>query len=471
MSVTLGRPRLRTALAGILLLTSITAWAGYVQKRPCLDNSWVNGFQYTHHCYSDILPLYSAEKLSEGALPYRDHPVEYPVLIGGTMLLASNAAHAAPPAQRGRRFYDITSLMLAAGMLVVVATTVLLAGRRRWDAVLVAVSPVVGAYAFYNWDLIAMAFAGLGMEAWRRRRPALAGLLFGLGAATKLYPAFLLVALLPLCFRAGRMRAFGSAAGAAAAGWIAVNLPVYLLYPNGWLEFYRLSRRRGAEFDTIYYQIGHWTARFHEGIGKSVHDVVSPALAGNASPSALNLINVVALGTLWSLIYYVVWRAPQRARVPQVAFLVVVAFLLVNKVWSPQYAIWYVPLAVLALPRLRVWIVWQIAEIFVFVGILGYLAYLSDPTHGVSPGRFFAAVWVRNAILVGMSALIVRDIYRPERDVVRRNGVDDPAGGVLDGVADNPPMALPGLATGHLPGRRRGGVNEAPASRMPAEVS
>ena len=46
-------------------------------------------------------------------------------------------------------------------------------------------------HAFTNWDLIASALAGDGLLAWARR-PVLAGVLFGLGAAAKLYPAFLL---------------------------------------------------------------------------------------------------------------------------------------------------------------------------------------------------------------------------------------------------------------------------------------
>ncbi|MDX6246221.1 MAG: hypothetical protein QOE76_3944, partial [Frankiales bacterium] len=32
-----------------------------------------------------------------------------------------------------------------------------------------------------------------------------------------------------------------------------------------------------------------------------------------------------------------------------------------------------------------------------------------------------------------LMALVVRDILRPEYDVVRRSGMDDPAGGILDG--------------------------------------
>lgn len=434
------RPLSRVFTVGcLLLLTIATAVAGYVQKRPCLENNWANGFQYTHHCYSDIYPLYSAEKLDVGALPYRDHPVEYPVLIGGTMLVAGNAARSSGSENPAILYYQITAVILGASLLLVLATTGLLAGRRRWDLLLVAVSPVVVIYAFYNWDLLAMALAGLGMEAWRRRRPDVAGVLFGLGAATKLYPAFLLVVLLPLCFRAGRMRAWTTAAASGVAAWIAVNLPVYLLYPDGWLRFYRLNRERGSEIDTVWYQIGYLTSHFTSGPGKRVHDLVAPSLEPGESPSALNLITLAALALLWLLIYVVVLRAPVRPRVPQVAFLVVVAFLLVNKVWSPQYSIWYVPLLVLALPRKGIFAALQIADWVVFLGVMGYLAFWIDPNIGVEAMPFFQSVWIRNAFLLIISALIIRDMYRPEKDLVRRDGVDDPAGGVLDAAPDDWP--------------------------------
>jgi len=43
------------------------------------------------------------------------------------------------------------------------------------------------------------------------------------------------------------------------------------------------------------------------------------------------------------------------------------------------------------------------------------------------------AVLLRNAVLLAIAALVVRDVLQPERDVVRRDGVDDPAG-VVAGV-------------------------------------
>ena len=52
------------------------------------------GRQYTHLCYSDVIPLYYTEKLNEGAVPYVDHPVEYPVLTGAFMGVAAALAKA-----------------------------------------------------------------------------------------------------------------------------------------------------------------------------------------------------------------------------------------------------------------------------------------------------------------------------------------------------------------------------------------
>ena len=436
--------RSKIALALVLGFTVLTALAGYLQKSPCLSSEWNDYYQYRQLCYSDIYPLYYAEGLAAGAVPYRDHPVEYPVLIGATMLAASNAVKGEAPQHRPVAFYQVTALMLAAAFVVVSLSTLALSGRRRFDAIWVAASPVAVLYAFYNWDLAAMAFAAVGMEAWRRRKPALAGVLFGLGAATKIYPAFLLVALLPLCLRANRGRVWLTAATAAVAAWAVVNVPILLLYRDGWLRFFTLSRERTSEIDTFWYQLAHVTRNAHGGAGKVIRDVVNPALAEGQAPSALNLASLLLLLALWSGIGYATWRAPVRPRVPQVAFLLVVAFLLANKVWSPQYCLWYVPLAVLARPRWRMLLALQIADCVVMVGALSYLLHLGNG-QGWSEGPFFAAIWIRNLVLIAFAGLVIRDMYRPDQDVVRADGVDDPAGGVLDGAQERArgPRVLP----------------------------
>ena len=67
-----------------------------------------------------------------------------------------------------------------------------------------ALAPGLLMHGTTNWDLLAVALAGLGLLAWARSRPMVAGVLLGLATATKLYPVLFLVPLLFLCLRAGR---------------------------------------------------------------------------------------------------------------------------------------------------------------------------------------------------------------------------------------------------------------------------
>jgi hypothetical protein len=124
-----------------------------------------------------------------------------------------------------------------------------------------------------------------------------------------------------------------------------------------------------------------------------------------------------------------------------VCFLLLAAFLITNKVWSPQYVIWLVPLAVLARPRWWPYALWQLAEIGYFIGIWGYLIVVLNPGHpvtgyqGISAGWYFTLLLARLVTVGLLAAYVVRDILFPERDVVRAR-LDDPAGGVLDQAPD-----------------------------------
>jgi uncharacterized membrane protein len=53
-------------------------------------------------------------------------------------------------------------------------------------------------------------------------------------------------------------------------------------------------------------------------------------------------------------------------------------------------------------------------------------------------------VLLRDIAVAALCALVIRQIYRPELDLVRYGGrVDDPSGGVFDGAPDAPPRWLP----------------------------
>src|SRR6266704_1359427 len=410
-----------------LVLASLAGSAlGFLNKAACRGGDWnIYVKQFQAHCYTDIYPLYYNEGLSVGRVPYTGHPVEYPVLIGAAMqAVAWLVRPISDAAIRGREFFDVNVVLLALFALAATLATAYLAGRsRRWTALLVALSPAVILAAFINWDLIAMSLATLGLAAWAGRRCVAAGVLLGLAVAAKFYPVFLLGPLFLLCLRAGRLRAFWVTAGAAAAAWIAVNLPVALAAPGGWATFYRFNATRGADWGSVWYffETEHW-----------------PVL-GSMPLGAVNVVSLALFGIACTAVGVLALAAPRRPRLPQLCFLVIAAFLLFNKVWSPQYVIWLAPLVVLARPRLLSYALWQLAEIAYFLGIWAYLiTIVAGPAAagGIGAGQYFLVLLARFAAVLLLSGLVIRDILDPRADVVRRDGDDDPAGGVLAGAAD-----------------------------------
>jgi uncharacterized membrane protein len=254
----------------------------------------------------------------------------------------------------------------------------------------------------------------------------LAGALLGLGVAAKLYPVLVLGALFLLCVRAGRLGAWWRAAAAAAIAWLAVNLPVAVLARDNWAWFFAFSQQRPANPESVWNML----------LTATDNRILDGPLTSGEAPSVLNAVVAVLLLAVAAGVGWLVLRAPVRPRVAQVAFLLVAAFLLLNKVYSPQYALWLLPLAVLARPRWRSLLAWQATEAAVWG--MTMLFYLGRDNRGVEAEWFYLAVLVRDAALVALVVVVVREILRPDADVVRTTwpGVDDPAGGVLDGARD-----------------------------------
>jgi uncharacterized membrane protein len=454
-----------TPLRVALALTVLVTVFGYLQKANCMGpGGYQNEHQYTRLCYADTFTLYTAEGLnartdSSGvatgrvSVPYRDHPVEYPPVLGGLMFLAAEVTafvhRDAPPDVAGAHagtFFTITALGLAICALLSTWTVARLAGRRReWDAVLVALSPVLFMYAFTNWDLAAVALTGLGLWAWSRRWPVAAGLLLGVGVATKLYPLLVLLALLMLCARAGLWRAAGKATAGAAAGVVVAYLPAILIsrpfaFPNagcpsahplqGWRWFLSLSQTRGADWGSV------WLVAQHVFSGDAFGRALNASVPCGSAPGTINLLAAVSVLLVICGVGALVVLAPRRPRVGQVAFLLVAGFVMFNKVDSPQYALWLLPLAVLARPRWASLLIWQASEVVLGAANLYTLIALDHPTQGLPLGTYLLVVVARDVVLTALCALVVRDALVPRHDVVRQDGVDDPAGGPLDGAPD-----------------------------------
>lgn len=401
-------------------LGALGALLGYLAKYPCrFGGAWLEGGQYAAGCYSDVFPLYYRDKLDQGLVPYIDLPVEYPVLTGGFMHLAARSVSWLPdPLSRAMAYFDLTALVMGICLTATVLATGWLAGRGgvhppegavfdRRRALLAggvtALLPAGVLTAYINWDHLAVALFTVGLALYARggRWQWGGGALIGLAVAAKFYPFLVFGPILVLVLR--RLLGRGGLAagdllrplGGALAAWAVANAPVALAAPEGWATFFTFSQERGTDWGSVYYVLGGF-GLFDSGD----HDLVNAAgTYGLAAACAL----IAVLGI----------AARRPPRLEQLVLLTVAAFLITNKVWSPQFVLWLIPLAVLAWPRnLGTWPpvaafgLWQLAEVGYFFGIWQHLLNATAAAEGTVAGLGFEGYAVLSLGRLGTLALL-----------------------------------------------------------------
>jgi uncharacterized membrane protein len=368
-----------------------TLLVGAVQKTPCAAGNWADGRQYRLACYTDIVPLFGTEQLAGGRLPYlhacapsESNCDEYPVLTMYFMRVAGWASGDSPG-----RFFWINALLLSVCAAAAAGCLYVMDPRR---AVWFALAPTLALQVFVNWDLLAVALATAATLAFFRRRDGWAGLLIGLGMAAKLYPGFLLVP-----FAAERLRGRQPDRAillwwSAAATWICVNLPFASRGPSGWWEFFRFNGARPADWDS------GWI-------------LLCRHLSTCVPTKLINLFSIVLFVALVSW----VWTAKRR-REPdfprwQLVFPILVLFLLVGKVYSPQFSLWLLPWLVLVLPGPRRFLAFEAADLAVFLTRFSFFGDLTG-VGGLPRGAFETAVVIRAGVLIWCVVAWVREPSR-----------------------------------------------------------
>ena len=276
-----------TPLRVVLAVACLAFVVGMVQKTPCVRDNWSGAnLRYAQMCYSDVPYLYVGRGLAERIVPYSDtggryDTLEYPVVIGyfaysaalvtqalsGWPDLAPRAAlpgdevfKAPGVAEEMGLYFKVTAVLL--GVFALLAAWFLTGAHRGrpWDAMLVVAAPAMVLAGLINWDLLSVAMVAGAMWAWARGRPVLSGAMIGLGTATKLYPLFLLGALLVVCLRRRRMPAFFKAVAAAVVTWLAVDAPAMIYGFDQWKQFWSFNSGRGADLGSVWLmwqQMGH----------------------------------------------------------------------------------------------------------------------------------------------------------------------------------------------------------------------
>lgn len=379
---------MRLSWAVVVSLCCLTLLIGWWSKARCLDASgWSGGEQYLQWCYTDVYPLWFSEHLSEGATPYLDHPVEYPVLTGAQMWLSAWAARQVPRHLPGVAFFHINAALGAVwtfGVLALLGRAGLPPSRLAWWAA----APSLAAYAFMNWDLLRSFLLTLALVLHLSSKDVWSGAVAGLGAAAKMFPALVVPILAAERLAQGRKGAAVSQLGAASFAWLAVNLPVALAAPAGWWRFFELSRERPPDWDTLWYFAQHVLGRGFD---------TSTVNFGSATMFAVGAVAILMLGgrrrppgSWWSLI------------LPLLCW-----FLLTSKVYSPQFSLWLLPLMALALPSAAPFAAFLVADLMVFATRFPFLGGVQDLTPAPGYGVFAFAVVARAAVLVWVIGLFL----------------------------------------------------------------
>ena len=389
----------------VVAVCALTLAGGWLLKSRCLE-PWQEYHQYSSLCYNDIQPLWTVRGIADRAFPYtngalvggelQNGAIEYPVLTG-VFMWASGAA-----SNSSNEYLVHSSLLLAPFGLVVALWLARLRGAR---ALMWAAAPALVLYAFHNWDLLVVAAATLGIWFWTHERRRAAALCFGIGAALKLYPLLFLIPLALHPATEGDRRETGKLLGIGIGTFAAINLPFALVNFEGWFATYEFHRLRGPNFDNI------WALR-------KLGPLTLPAL----QPAVLNVVTLVLTAAFFVVVLVTGWRALRRTGswpYLELCAALLCAFLLWNKVHSPQYTLWLLPFFVLVPVPVGWWIAYSIVDLAVYVGVFRFFydacsanacQILAEPT--VSQRVMTAAVALRAGLLLVLFVVFLRRSFR-----------------------------------------------------------
>ena len=328
------RPDLATAVIAAIALATVflASWAaihfGFYADEQIVDT-----------------PVYEkyGEAMADGEVPYRDFDVEYPPLALPVFLI---------PALGDRDYREQFEWLMAFCGCLMIAFTVLAAraiGLEYRVLLVVALAPLLlGSVMLTRFDLWPAALTAGAFAALLSDRLRLGHLALGAAIAAKLYPAVLLPLAVAYAWRRrGRREALICLALTTAV--VAVTyLPFFAMAPTETLASIgrQLSRplqieSLGAAFLLAAHQLFDVQIEMHSSHG-------SQNLVGDGATATAVLLSVAQVATvLWLWVRFARGPATPR-RLATYAAAVLVAFVALGKVLSPQFLIWLVPVVVLA---------------------------------------------------------------------------------------------------------------------------
>lgn len=352
----------------LLVLAIAASLLSFAKFSHCESHQWATPDQYIHACYSDIPALFGERDLDKGTWAFSsgDKSVEYPVITGAIMWLTAKIT---PQSDfRASAYFNINALYIA--MLFALCTLLMYRITPRF-AYLSVLSPAVIASLYINWDLWAIITMIGAIYLFDNHKYRWSAAALGISIATKFMPVFLLIPIALILWRRRELQLAVQYVAITATTWLAINLPVILTTPQGWLRFYELNISRESDWGSLWYSLNL--------LGINI--------------SGLNAIAAIGLLTAFTALAIYVIEAIDIPSLASVAFIVLATVMILSKVYSPQYVLWLTPLAVMAISNAKdlpaFWI-WQGAEIIYHVAIWQHLAEVTGARFGL-PANWYAA--------------------------------------------------------------------------------
>jgi uncharacterized membrane protein len=377
---------LRNKARAIVALAILASLISFVKFSHCESSGWATPDQYIHACYSDIPALYGERGLSKGEWAYSNgsDSVEYPVLTGAVMW---TLAHITPHGDNAVKNYFNINIFFIALLLILIS---LMIYKFRPDfAYLYPLAPAGIASLYINWDLWAI-ISMVGAIIWfDRKKLDLSALALGISISTKFMPIFLLFPIAFIFLRRNQLKGALRYLLISAITFAAFNLPVYLSTPEGWLRFYQLNISRGSDWGSLWYAL--------------------TALGFNLAN--LNYLSILILLAGFAAIAIYILELRNIPSLASLSFIVLATVMCASKVYSPQYVLWLIPLAVIALTDKRdlhaFWI-WQGGEIIYHIAIWQHLATVTGAKFGLPVFGYAIATLIRIAVTIYLLAILVR---------------------------------------------------------------
>ena len=415
----------------VLLATALLVGVlGLVTKGPCAvdDGSrWFSekpvagGASYARLCASELPQEYATTGLAERVAPWSDdegrwpvHAVALPVaaLQYATAAVVHAVARPDVTARAGqdaaaverdrsvrREAVAYTGLVSIGSLLLLLLALVALARAALGSEVLrpwpswsrpvvalmpLAASPLVALLVGVGWDLVGVALVAWGLAAWAAGRARVAGLVLGVAVLATWWPVAVLLplaatALLRHSAAAGRLLVSASVTGAvggvaayATTSGSAVTEPLrrWLDHEDGVGSVWAVLAELGVEASST---------------------VIVPTVVGLWAFA-------VSVGFLYAA------RSGDVHQTARYAFVLLAALLLTGTTYAPGYALWLLPLAVLAHPVWRDLLWWQAAEVFLVVATWWHLGEVTKPAGDTADVVYVVAIGVHVVATVWLAA-------------------------------------------------------------------